>query len=84
MWKIEQFDFPFCEAKNVLMNCWKSFIENFKVPYTVLSERMSAILEGVCLTDLEIFDVEASWEEIKKGQPKRFTDIDEFLKDLKS
>jgi hypothetical protein len=84
MWKIEQFEFPFCKARNIVMNYWKSFVENFKVPYTVLSDRMSAILESALLTDLEIFDVETSWEEIRKGQAKRFTDIDEFLKELKS
>lgn len=84
MWKIEQLEFPFCKARNSITDYWKNFVENFKVPYTVLSEKMCIILESTRLTDLEIFDVETSWEEIKKGHAKRFTDIGEFLKELKS
>jgi hypothetical protein len=84
MWKIEHLEFPFCKARNSIVNYWKSLVESFKVPCTLLSEKMEIILESTRLTDLEIFDVETSWEEIKKGQAKRFTNIDELLKELKS
>jgi len=84
MWKIERLELPFNEAKNSLVGCWKTLIENFKVPYVFLSERMRVILDNACLTEVEIFDVEASWEEIQKGQVKKFTNVDELLKDLKS
>jgi hypothetical protein len=84
MWKIEHLDSPFCEAKNSLVSYWEGFIENFKVPYVFLSEIMRLILDNAHLTPIEIFDVEVSWAEIQKGQAKRFTDVDEFLEELKS
>lgn len=84
MWRIEKFEFPFSKAKDSVIGCWKTFIENFKIPYVFLSERIRIILESAFLTDTEILDVEISWEEIQKGQAKKFTNVDEFLKELKS
>ena len=84
MWEIEKLEFPFTKAKDNVTGCWKTFVENFKVPYVFLSERIRIILENVFLTDTEILDVEISWEEIQKGQAKKFTNVDDFLKELKS
>ena len=84
MWKIEQLEFPFSKAKNSLTICWKKFIMNFKDPYTFLAERIRFFLDTARLTDEEIFDVEMGWEEIEKGQAKKFTCVDEFLEELKS
>lgn len=84
MWKIEQLDLPFSKAKGSLVVCWNMFIENFKVPYVFLNERLSILLDNMPLTATEIFDVEASWEEIKKGKAKKFTCVNELLKELKS
>ena len=83
MWKIEHLESPFCKARNSVVNYWRDFLENFKTPYTILSEKMCIMLESTRLTDVEVFDVETSWEEIRKGQAKRFTNVDEFLKELK-
>lgn len=84
MWKIEQLEFPFSKAKDSMMVYWKAFIENFKAPYVFLSERMRVILDSTGLTVEEIFDVETSWEEIRSGQAKKFTNVDEFLEELRS
>ena len=84
MWRIEQLEFPFSKAKDNMTGCWKDFVENFKVPYVFLSERIRVVLESVFLTATEILDVEISWEEIQKGHAKKFKNVDEFLKELKS
>jgi len=84
MWKIEQLEFPFSKAKDSLTTCWKTFITNFKEPYTFLAERIRFFLDTTRLTATEIFDVEMGWEEIEKGQAKKFTCVDEFLEELKS
>lgn len=84
MWKIEQLEFPFSKAKDSMTIYWKAFIENFKVPYVFLSERMRIILDSTRLTIEEMFDVETSWEEIRSGQAQKFTNVDEFLEELKS
>jgi len=84
MWRIERLELPFSKAKDNMIGCWKDFVENFKVPYVFLSERIRVLLESAFLTNTEILDVETSWEEIQKGQAKKFTNIDEFLKELKS
>ena len=36
-----------------------------------------------CLTPEEVADVKKAWKEIERGETKKFTDIKEFLKDLK-
>jgi len=84
MWRIERFEFPFSKAKDNVIGCWKDFVEDFKVPYIFLSERIRVVLESAFLTNMEILDVEISWEEIQKGQAKKFKNVDEFLKELKS
>lgn len=84
MWEIERFEFPFTGAKNILTVYWKTFVENSVAPYVFLGRRIKAILDNARLTDVEISDVEESWEEIEKGQAKKFTNVDEFLEDLKS
>jgi hypothetical protein len=84
MWKIERLEFPFSKAKDNVIGCWETFVENFKVPYVFLSDRIRVILESAFLTSMEILDVETSWEEIQKGQAKKFTNVDEFLEELKS
>lgn len=84
MWKIERFDLPFYKAKESLLVCWNTFIEDFKVPYDFLTKRMSVLLDNMPLTGAEIFDVEESWEEIKKGKAKKFTCVDGCLRELKS
>jgi len=84
MWKIEQLEFPFSKAKDGLIICWKTFVTHFKEPYTFLAERIRFFLDTARLTEAEIFDVEMGWEEIEKGQAKKFTCVEEFLEDLKS
>lgn len=85
MWEIEQFAIPFIIVKDSITFYWKTFIEDFKAPYIFLSERMKAILNNASLLSVEeICDVEASWEEIEQDRIKKFTNVDEFLEELKS
>ena len=36
------------------------------------------------LSEEEIRDVEASWKEIEDGKAKKFTDVEELIKELKT
>lgn len=88
MWvEIEDLDLPFHQAKATLTTFWKVFTENFKNPYVSLIERIQvaigSIMDDMSLTPEEVFDVEMSWEEIRKGQAKKFTNVDELLEELK-
>jgi hypothetical protein len=63
---------------------------------TVVDKRFRrfTINSGICslrvlsspdyLTPSEIIDVEASLQELKEGKGKKFTNVDEFLKELKT
>lgn len=85
MWKIENLESPFCAVSNSIIHSWLHFVMGgMKRPYTILSEKLSVILENACLNPIEIFDVETSWKEIKTGKCKRYTNIEELLKDLKT
>ena len=84
MWEIEHLDLPFFKARDALTMCWTAFVENFKNPYIFLIERIQLVLDSMHLTSTEVFDVEMSWEEIRKGKAKKFTNVDELLKELKS
>jgi hypothetical protein len=48
------------------------------------SASKKAIEKKAELEKEEILDVEVGWEEIHKGQAKKFTNVDELLEELKS
>ena len=86
MWDIDHLEFPFYKAKSSLEICVSAFIDTFRIPYDLLSEIMARIIldNTSFLTVEEICDVETSWEEIEQGQAKKFTNVDDFLRELKS
>jgi len=84
MWEIEHLDLPFFKAKTTLAICWNLFIENFKEPFSFLVERIQLILDNMHMTPTEVFDVEMSWDEIRKGKARKFTNVDDLLKELRS
>lgn len=84
MWKIENLDSPFCKVRRSMIDSWLHFVGGMKLPYTILSDKINTILENTCLNPIEVFDVETSWKEIRTGKVKRYTNVEELLKDLKS